>query len=59
MKKFCAFVLGLGIGAVVAILLTPKPGHEIRTKIKYQLKKPDIKGKLDKVRGILAKFQVE
>ncbi len=59
MKKFCAFMIGLGIGATVAILLTPKPGHEIRTKIKYQLKKPNVKEKLNKVRGILAKFQVE
>ncbi len=59
MKKFLAFIFGIGVGAIVMSLITPVPGHEMRKKMRIQLKRPDINEKLSKIKEIFARFQVE
>jgi len=59
MKKFEYFVLGVGIGVVLALLFAPEPGSEVRKKIKEKIRKANPEEKLAKVRSLFSKFEVE
>jgi len=58
-KKFFAFIVGVGIGAFLISLISPAAGKEVRKKFKATLKKPDPRDKIAKIKAIYSKFQVD
>ncbi|MDI6851053.1 MAG: hypothetical protein QMD82_03845 [bacterium] len=59
MRKFFAFIMGVGFGTLLISLISPAPGKEVRKKFKIILKKPNPREKIAKIKEIYSKFQVD